>query len=105
SLCLGTITTYFFLRSETEIVDNRAAIAQLEASIGVLNKQHEIDEATRNYRLLESEVNKLEATRRDWLPVLNSITSKLPEGVGINTWGVTSEERLTLSLVGSELVE
>ncbi|MGO4494344.1 hypothetical protein AB4114_00335 [Paenibacillus sp. 2RAB27] len=53
-------------------------IALTNASIQTLTQQRQLDEQSINYQNLHAEIDKLKNKRIDWIPVLETISAKLP---------------------------
>jgi cell division protein FtsB len=53
-------------------------IALTNASIQTLTQQRQLDEQSINYQNLQAEIDKLKNKRIDWIPVLETISAKLP---------------------------
>jgi Tfp pilus assembly protein PilN len=98
SISFAVLIAYWFVRTETQVVDSRAQVSQLEVQIKLLNKQQETDSITKDYQLLHSEAKKLADARQDWLSVINQLTSVLPLNSRILSVGVTDDEKISLVL-------
>lgn len=72
-------------------VENQIALTN--ASIQALTKQRQLDEQTFNYQNLQAEIDKLKKKRIDWIPVLETISSKLPSTGRILSAEMANEEK------------
>ncbi|WP_135551045.1 PilN domain-containing protein [Paenibacillus cymbidii] len=93
---------YFHANSAGERSQNQ--IQSLQTSIANLKKAQQIDATTQDYTRLQQAVSNLQKRRRDWLPVINTITSKMPVATRLYDYDA-KEDTIVLKLQSSSIQE
>ncbi|CAN7572932.1 hypothetical protein LJR153_004157 [Paenibacillus sp. LjRoot153] len=65
-----------YFKNNMQNVENQIALTN--ASIQASTQQRQLDEQSINYQNLQAEIDKLKKKRIDWIPVLDTISTKLP---------------------------
>lgn len=65
-----------YFKNDKQNVENQIVLSN--ASIQTLTQQRQMDEQSLNYQNLQAEIDKYKTKRIDWIPVLETISSKLP---------------------------
>ncbi|CAH1196618.1 hypothetical protein PAECIP111891_00911 [Paenibacillus allorhizoplanae] len=65
-----------YFNSNMQNVENQIVLTN--ASIQSLTKQRQLDEQSINFQNLQTEIDKLKNKRVDWIPILETISTKLP---------------------------
>ncbi|WP_281887218.1 hypothetical protein [Paenibacillus sp. YYML68] len=71
------LTLHMYVQSG--LTDKAAQIDQLTANVRVMMQQRTIDSVTLEYNKLQKEVQQLSHDRFNWMPVIDLLTSELPE--------------------------
>jgi len=93
---------YFHANSAGERSQNQ--IQSLQTAIANLKKAQQIDTTTQDYTRLQEAVSNLQKRRRDWLPIINTITSKMPVATRLYDYDA-KEDTIVLKLQCSSIQE
>lgn len=79
-------------------------IQSLQTAIAGLKQSQQIDATTQDYNHLQEAVSSLQKRRRDWLPVINTITSKMPIATRLYDFDA-KQDTIVLKLQSSSIKE
>lgn len=79
SLSIAGALMVYYSHLGSGLTELQAKSSSLNASVKVLIQKRTVDPQTNDYNLLSADVQKLKENRRYWLPVMELITSQLPE--------------------------
>lgn len=88
TISVAMITYYSTIQHAIE--NNRAKEINLNATVQNLTKQRAVDSQTTEYNRFSAEVQKLKAERRSWIPVLDLISTQLPQAARLTTIDLTT---------------